>query len=102
MAALWATFQVFEQHFEQLFRSASESNEHHVAQISFARATAEEDVSKNSMDIIKHMEDLEPWRCRRTNGKNWRCSRKLVEIQSLDTETTTVTHFYNGSRDTTL
>ncbi|KAI3772458.1 hypothetical protein L6452_03644 [Arctium lappa] len=41
---------------ETLVRSASESNEHHDAEISFARATAEEDVSKNSMDIIKHME----------------------------------------------
>ncbi|XP_024968128.1 kinesin-like protein KIN-5C [Cynara cardunculus var. scolymus] len=41
---------------EILVSSASGSNEHHASEISFARATAEEDVSKNSMDIIKHME----------------------------------------------
>ncbi|KAI3746098.1 hypothetical protein L6452_08519 [Arctium lappa] len=31
-------------------------NEHHAVEISFSRATAEDDVSENSMDIIKHME----------------------------------------------
>ncbi|PWA67893.1 hypothetical protein CTI12_AA312740 [Artemisia annua] len=35
---------------------ASKSNEHHVAEIGSARETAKEDVSKNSKDIIKHME----------------------------------------------
>ncbi|PWA48405.1 Kinesin, motor domain-containing protein [Artemisia annua] len=35
---------------------ASKSNEHHVAEIGSARESAKEDVSKNSEDIIKHME----------------------------------------------
>ena len=40
----------------ELCRGASESNEHHAAEIGSARETATEDVSKNSEDIIKHME----------------------------------------------
>ncbi|KAI3782428.1 hypothetical protein L2E82_12475 [Cichorium intybus] len=42
---------------DTLVRNASESNEHHDAEITSARATAEEDVSKNSDDIINHMEE---------------------------------------------
>ncbi|KAI3514244.1 hypothetical protein L1887_12563 [Cichorium endivia] len=41
---------------DTLVRNASESNEQHDAEITSARATAEEDVAKNSDDIIKHME----------------------------------------------
>nr|GEW03252.1 kinesin-like protein KIN-5C [Tanacetum cinerariifolium] len=41
---------------DELVRGASESNEHHAAEIGSARETAKEDVSKNSEDIIKHME----------------------------------------------
>ncbi|XP_023734306.1 kinesin-like protein KIN-5C [Lactuca sativa] len=41
---------------DALVRNASESNEHHDGEISSARATAEVDVSKNSEDIIKHIE----------------------------------------------
>lgn len=40
----------------EIYRNASESNEHHDGEISSARATAEVDVSKNSEDIIKHIE----------------------------------------------
>ncbi|PWA43854.1 kinesin motor domain-containing protein [Artemisia annua] len=38
-------------------RGASQSNEHHAAETGSARKTAKEDVSKNSEDIIKHMEE---------------------------------------------
>ncbi|KAI7748783.1 hypothetical protein M8C21_013644 [Ambrosia artemisiifolia] len=41
---------------EELVRSASENNELHDAEVSSARKSAEEDVLKNSEDIIKHME----------------------------------------------
>ncbi|KAI7732548.1 hypothetical protein M8C21_024154 [Ambrosia artemisiifolia] len=41
---------------EELVRTASESNEHHDAEISSARKTAEEDVMKNIEEIIKHIE----------------------------------------------
>ena len=40
----------------ELCIGASNSNEHHVAEIGSARENAKEDVSKNSEDIIKHME----------------------------------------------
>ncbi|KAL8259949.1 hypothetical protein R6Q59_027902 [Mikania micrantha] len=41
---------------EELVRNASENNELHDAEVSSARKTAEEDMLRNSEDIIKHME----------------------------------------------
>ncbi|KAK9075819.1 hypothetical protein SSX86_004148 [Deinandra increscens subsp. villosa] len=62
---------------EELVRSASENNELHDAEVSSARKTAEEDMLKNSEDIIKHMEG--------TSQKEQEAVHGILDISKVQT-----------------
>ncbi|KAM0021520.1 putative plus-end-directed kinesin ATPase [Helianthus debilis subsp. tardiflorus] len=74
---------------EELVRTASDSNEHHDAEIGSARKTAEEDTLKNIEEIIKHLEGTSQEELEAVSGILETTKAQAVILETLQSDHTT-------------